>query len=199
MRLFSLIAFVFVCISICTGRQNSFIPHKEKIWIDSIPTDSTYYLPLDTAGEKSFPQRKKVKAAYGYSHLAWSDMEDFPRAFSCDKYLQLTDGLLVMNCNNGKTNRVQLSDKQIDSLYAFINDSTNFDLRSEPDCFLPRHTFIFCNEKNRVIGYIGVCFECHKAEGTPALPRCNGEIINKGYAFIQKFCEGTGLTMKFPD
>lgn len=65
-------------------------------------------------------------------------------------------------------NRV-LDIKQIKYLGEVLSGKLNKDTTTEnflADCFYPRHNIIFLNEKDSLVNYISVCFECNRVKAS---------------------------------
>ena len=62
-----------------------------------------------------------------------------------------------------------LDNKQVEYLGELLNGKFDKDTTSNDavaDCFYPRHNIIFLNDKDSVINYISVCFECNQIKAS---------------------------------
>jgi hypothetical protein len=172
-------------------------PYEPK---DTLPVDSTYYLPsaIATGKKAKFPKRAEVAIAYGYAHLHWTDLMD--NRFKSERHFQLTDGLKVLQYGNSSFTRTQLSSTAIDSLYAMLGEKKNFVDNGESGCFFPRHTFLFCNAQMQVTGQLEVCLQCDQLYSTPfpvSRAFSLGGLSREGKVAMKAFCEHIGLTTDF--
>ncbi len=163
---------------------------------DTLPVDSSFFLPSAITTKSKFPKRKEVISAYGCSHLFWIDLR---QGHKSAKYFQLTDKLKVMQYKDS-TRQVQLSPGAIDSLFALMGEKKSFVDNGEAGCFFPRHTFVFCNAAKQVIGYIEICLECRQVRTTP-FPATKassfGSLTGEGHDAMKRFLGQSGLVTIF--
>lgn len=163
---------------------------------DTLPVDSSFFLPSAITAKSKFPKRKDVISAYGYSHLFWIDLR---QGYKSAKYFQLTDKLKVMQYKDS-TRQIRLSPGAIDSLYAILGEKKNFVDNGEAGCFFPRHTFVFCNAAKQVIGYIELCLQCQQIRTMPsraAKASSFRSLTGEGHDAMKRFCGQVRLTTEF--
>lgn len=104
--------------------------------------------------EYTFPFSKasRIEVISYAGRMNWGDMDE---EIVKDSSLVIKDKI---------KERKVFTKTQTDSLFdfLFIDECTVFDSKSR--CFDPRHSVLFYDEKDKVIGYIEVCLECGTTE-----------------------------------
>jgi hypothetical protein len=175
----------------------SYAPSFSDRYGDTLPVDSSFYLPSAISKNTKFPKRKDVAVVHGYAHLYWTDLME---GFKSKKYFQLTKGLKVLQYEPNAAPRVTLTAGQIDTLYALLSEKKNFISNGESACFYPRHTFVFCNAGKQVIGQVQVCLQCDGVDSDPfpaTKAAARKSLTKEGRLALEQFFRQAGLTTNF--
>jgi len=96
------------------------------------------------------------------------------------RYNSKTDSSLYPIDTTHIGNRYDLKDDKFDYLFELLYKSTPSNTHA--GCYNPRHGIIFYNSKGILIGFLEICFECHRIYALPETP-------NMGVAEGEKFYE----------
>lgn len=100
--------------------------------------------------ESIFSQTKKIEI---YAYLVQSKWD------RNDKYEYLKKDSIVNIPEIYLRNKIELNKKQISKLKKTLIKSPN-EIDERADCYMPRHTIVFYNENDVILGYVELCFSC---------------------------------------
>ena len=138
------------------------MPYTQKVL--QLEIDSTYFTKSSFTAKKKYPEFKKANVAKVtvFSHASGNQLQAVNPKNPTDKLFLVTDSLAIVNTKYCPPNSADLSRAEIDSLYAVFNNKKVFQKipGGGSSCFFPRHTILFYDKSNKVMGFIEVCFEC---------------------------------------
>ena len=107
-------------------------------------------------------KKAKVAKVTVFSHASGNQLQSVSPNNSSDKLFLITDSLAIVNTKMCPPNKADLSRAETDSLYAVFNNKKVFEKipGGGSSCFFPRHTILFYDKNDKVIGFMEVCFEC---------------------------------------
>lgn len=76
-----------------------------------------------------------------------------------DKYEYLKNDSIVNIPSIYLRNEIKISKKQISKLKKGLIKSPN-KIEERADCYMPRHTIFFYDEKDEILGFVELCFSC---------------------------------------
>lgn len=91
--------------------------------------------------------------------------------------------------------KVILTGAQIPRLLSIINDPKSY-RNVTAFCYSPRNCFCFYNNRNEIVGFYEVCFECTRMESVPAFKASKkGGLTDDAADRLKKFCLAAGITV----
>jgi len=184
----------------CAGKQE-----KDKVPPPSAPLASSSQIgePLTAESQRMhfrktkdriFLKREDVARVAGYSFLDNHDYE--MDSSSKGTVLRIMPDYQPYSRKNDPHAKVILSDKQIDTLLAMINDAHNYK-NATAFCFFPRNCFCFYNRNNEIIGFYEICFECTRMESLPAFGASKrGGLSDAVAARLETFCKSLQMIVR---
>jgi hypothetical protein len=97
-----------------------------------------------------FCQTKKIEI---YAYLVQSKWD------KKDKYEYLKNDSIIRIPEIYLRNKIQISKSQITKLKKNLVKSNN-EIGEIADCYEPRHTIVFYNKKDEILGFVELCFSC---------------------------------------
>ncbi len=151
----------------------NFMPYTQKVL--QLKIDSTYFTKSIFTAKKKYPEfkRSNIAKVRAFSHAAGTQLKDVHSTNPADKLFLLTDSLAIVNTKMCPPNSADLSLVETDSLFAFFSNKKLFEKipGGGSSCFFPRHTILFYDKNNKVIGFIEICFECDMVLSSPNLKK----------------------------
>lgn len=120
-----------------------------------------------TADNRNYIQKTSVDTI-NYFDFQFAKVYAFATIDPFDPNNVFYTGKMEMSKFRDTINR-SLDIKQIKYLGETLSGKLNKDTTSEKllaDCFYPRHNIIFLNEKDSLLNYISVCFECNRVKAS---------------------------------
>lgn len=143
-------------------KANNFMPYTNKVV--QLKIDSTYFSKSNFPTKRKYPVFKKANVAKVtvFSHASGNQLMEVQPTNPADKLFLITDSLAIVNTKMCPPNKADLSKSETDSLFALFNNKKLFQKYpgGMSSCFFPRHTVLFYDKNNLVIGFIEICFEC---------------------------------------
>ncbi|MDP2388028.1 MAG: hypothetical protein Q8M29_16760 [Bacteroidota bacterium] len=140
----------------------NFMPYTNKVL--QLKIDSTYFTKSSFTTKKKYPVFKKANVAKVtvFSHASGNQLMAVHPNNPTDKLFLITDSLAIVNTKMCPPNKADLPFAEIDSLFSVFNNKKVFQKipGGGSSCFFPRHTILFYDKSNKVIGFVEVCFEC---------------------------------------
>ena len=125
-----------------------------------------------------FSETKKIEI---YAYLVQS------KWYKNDKYEYLKKDSIVNIPEIYLRNKIELSKKQISKLKkSIIKSPDKIDERA--DCYMPRHTIVFYDEKDVILGYVELCFSCMNSRASD-----NFIVLNNKMLFQEKLFKEFGI------
>ena len=144
---------------------------------------------------KKFP-RTGISKVVSYSFM--DEEEDvFEDSLNIGQLLQMFPGYSHYLRKNDPRPKVFLKGAQIAKLLSIINNPKTYKHGSAM-CYNPRNLFCFYNDRNEIVSWYEVCFECSKFDARPALTDTLKDIglSQRGADALDKFCRSAGITIK---
>ena len=85
-------------------------------------------------------------------------------------------------------NKILLTKKQIKKLEKSLL-KTKVEIDERADCYDPRHTIVFFNNHNKILGYINLCFSCLNSESSKNLAFLSDKML-----FLEDVFRDFGIT-----
>ncbi|MBC7863225.1 MAG: hypothetical protein IAF38_09635 [Bacteroidia bacterium] len=166
----------------------------------ALTIDSTYYTKSNFTATKKYPlfKRTDVVKVNGFSHCSESQLEFVNPKKATDKLFLLTDGLAIVNTDACPPNKVELPANEIDSLLKIFGNKKLFQKMpgGGSNCFFPRHTFLFYDKNNKVIGFMEICFQCDMVlTSSNLIKRFEGNFIGEGEKKLKELCKRVGISV----
>ena len=91
--------------------------------------------------------------------------------------------------------KVILTKAQTQRLLALINDPGIYS-NTCAECYSPRNCFCFYNDRNEIVGWYELCFECGRIMSIPEFRLCKkGGLTDKGLDRLKQFCTSARITV----
>jgi len=139
-----------------------FMPYTQKVL--QLKIDSAYFTKSSFNSKKKYPAFKRANVAKVtvFSHASGNQLQAVNPKNPADKLFLVTDSLAIVNTKMWPPNKADLSPAETDSLFTVFNNKKVFQKipGGGSSCFFPRHTILFYNKNDLVIGFMEVCFEC---------------------------------------
>ncbi len=144
---------------------------------------------------KKFP-RAGISKVVSYSFLD-EEADLFEDTLNKGQFLQMFPGYAQYLRKNDPRPKVYLKGAQIAKLLSIIHDPKTYKHGSAM-CYNPRNLFCFYNDRNEIVAWYEVCFECSKFDARPALTDTLKDIglSQRGANELDKFCRSAGITIK---
>ncbi len=154
-------------------KSYNFMPYTQKVL--QLKLDSSYFAKSNFGVKKKYPvfKRSNVVAVTVFSHAAGNELKAVSPDNPTDKLFLITDSLAIVNTKFCPPNNAILSIAETDSLFAVFDNKKVFEKipGGASSCFFPRHTILFFDKYNMVIGFLEVCFECDMVLTSPNLKK----------------------------
>ena len=129
--------------------------------------------------ESIFSQTKKIEI---YAYLVQSKWD------RNDKYEYLKKDNIANIPEIYLRNKIELSKKQISKLKKTIIKSPN-KIDERADCYMPRHTIVFYDDNDVILGYVELCFSCMNSRASD-----NFIVLNNKMLYQEKLFQEFGIT-----
>ena len=113
------------------------------------------------------------------------------------QHLEIMPGYVKFLRKSDSHAKLILNKKQIADLLSIIQDSKTY-RSNHADCDYPRNIFCFYNDRNEIIAFYEICFECGRFNAYPFLTDSNKRIglSQTGGDRLERFCRSAGVVTK---
>ena len=129
--------------------------------------------------ESIFSQTKKIEIYAYYDQNKWDKNEK-------NTYLESKN--IIEIPKKHIRNKVTLTNKDIKKLKKSIVKSSN-EIEERANCYDPRHTIVFYNENNDIIGFVELCFSCMNSKSSN-----NFMVLKDKMLYQEKLFQEFGIT-----
>lgn len=138
---------------------------------------------------KTFPA-SGISKVVSYSFLDEEEDDTSARG----QLLQIMPNYTQYLRKDDRRSKVVLTGGQVSRLLSIVNTPGTYKLGAA-FCYNPRNCFCFYNNRNEIIGFYEICFECSRMVAMPELniSRKGGGLTDSGAARLAAFCRSIGV------
>lgn len=175
-----------------------FNPYADQVL--KLHPDFTYFTKSDLSANKGYPAFKRANLVKisGFSHCSGNELRNIDPKDRTNSLFLLTDNLAIVNTQICPPNKVDLPAKEIDAFLSIFSNKAFFEkmVGGGSNCFFPRHTFLFYDKNDKVIGYIEVCFQCSMSLTSNNLKKIyEGNLTSSGETKLKELCRRNGIAI----
>lgn len=187
----SLLLVLFLCCKTSTRQPVSSAPAVKQ---DTISAESQK-VSFGKNGAYLFPVSNITKVI-SYSFLDVHDYEMGSDSLIKGQLLQIMPNYDQYLRKDDPHPKVILTGAKIPALLSILNDPKSYK-NATAFCYSPRNCFCFYNNRNEIVGFYEVCFECTRMESRPVFRASRkGGLTDEAADRLKKFCLAAGITVR---